>query len=123
MSPSRADQGRTAEARAEEHLCGHGLHLVARNYRCRFGELDLIMRDGDALVVVEVRSRSHTGFMSPAESVSVHKQRRLIATARHLLARFPVLASRPLRFDVVAITEDDGKPRVEWLVDAFRPAS
>jgi len=106
--------GALAEARAEAHLAAHGLAVVERNWRCRFGEIDLIAKDGETLVFVEVRSRTSTAFGGALASIDAAKQRRLAAAARQYLARSG--ADVPCRFDAVLI-EHDG--RIEWLRDAF----
>jgi conserved hypothetical protein TIGR00252 len=107
--------GKSAESRAERYLKAQGLALVARNWRCRFGEIDLLMRDGTTLVFVEVRLRSHGGFGGAAASVGSSKQRRLIAAARTYLATLPLVP--PCRFDVVALTDANGEP--DWIRNAF----
>ena len=106
--------GAGKEELARRYLEQAGLQLVKRNYRCRQGEIDLIMRDADCLAFIEVRYRRSAGFGSPAESVTRTKQRRIILAARHYLQRHPT----PLdcRFDVLAIT---GTQRTEWLKNAF----
>lgn len=92
-----------------------GLRLIGRNHRCRFGELDLVMRDGAVLVFVEVRYRRSTRFGGPAETVDPRKQRRLAAAAADYLQKHPSML--PCRFDVVAIS--GGQDRIEWLKNAF----
>lgn len=106
--------GQTAEKRAEKFLRGHGLTCRARNWRCRFGEIDLIMQDGDTCVFVEVRLRTHAGFGGAAASVTPTKQRKLLAAARHYLATLASLP--PCRFDVVALS---GEATPEWIRNAF----
>ena len=91
---------------------------MTRNFRCRSGELDLIMRDGEQLVFVEVRSRRHARYGTPAESVTRTKQQRLLRTAALYLQR--QRPDLPCRFDVVAILESGGEPQVEWIRDAFQ---
>jgi putative endonuclease len=114
--------GRGAEDRALALLESHGLTLLARNHRCRGGEIDLVMRDGATLVLVEVRSRSSTAYGGAAASVGARKQRRCIAAARHLLRTRPELARMPARFDVVAIDSgaEPGSTTLNWIRDAFR---
>lgn len=107
--------GDAAEAHAVAHLQRAGLHLVERNYRCRGGEIDLVMRDGDQLVFVEVRYRSRAGFGGAAASVDGRKQQRLITAASHYLQQRRVNCA--CRFDVVAI--DGQAHRIDWLRDAF----
>ena len=92
--------------------------LVARNFRCRAGELDLILRDGEQLVFVEVRSRRSSQFGTPAESVTHSKQQRLLRAAAFYLQRQRL--DLPCRFDVVAILQPGDAPQVEWIQDAFQ---
>jgi len=114
--------GRRAEDFACRHLEAQGLRLLERNYRCRAGELDLVMLDGGTLVVVEVRSRSTSAHGDAASTVGPRKQQRFIRAARHLLLSRPDYRRLPARFDVVAI--DPGAPgappTVTWIRDAFR---
>ncbi|MBB3117367.1 YraN family protein [Pseudoduganella violacea] len=101
--------GQASEDAALEHLLGQGLQLVERNFRCKVGELDLIMRDGAVLVFVEVRRRASKRFGGAAASITPAKQRRLIRAAQFYLLRYQPLP--PCRFDVIAI---DGGQLV-WL--------
>jgi len=112
--------GDHAEHIACQFLQTHGLELVSRNYRCRRGEIDLIMRDGDSVVFVEVRYRKHSNYGRAAETVSPSKQARIIYCARHFLSRQRTW-NQPARFDVVCIDGEQEKARIEWLHDAFRP--
>ncbi|MBM4189699.1 MAG: YraN family protein [Betaproteobacteria bacterium] len=106
-------RGDAAERQAATFLEGQGLTLIARNYRCRGGEIDLIAQDGDTLVFVEVRARHHTDYGGAAASITHHKQQRLIYAARHYLMLLP---NEPLcRFDAILI---EG-PHLEWLRSAF----
>ena len=114
-TPAQASGGR-AEARAAQFLAAHGLQVVARNYRTRLGEIDLIARDGAALVFVEVRLRTGDRFGGAAESIDGRKQRRLVAAARHYLSR--LRCEPPCRFDVVTV---DGA-QATWLKAAFDAA-
>ena len=108
--------GALAEDRALRLLETRGLRLLARNWRCPVGELDLVMRDGDTVVVAEVRSRSRSDFGGAVESVDGRKRRKLARAARLFLAARPDLGEAPLRFDVVAL---DGAEKIEWLQNAF----
>jgi putative endonuclease len=110
--------GKHVEEQAREHLEQRGLRLLERNYRCKLGEIDLIMRDGDALVFVEVRYRKSARFGSAIETVTAKKQSRLLATARHYLQSNPM--SIPCRFDIVGITGQIRSAQIEWIKDAFR---
>lgn len=108
-------RGADAEARALRHLESQGLKLVTRNWRCKGGELDLVMRDGEALAIVEVRSRARADFGSALESVDARKRGHLIRAAQLFLASHAEHARREIRFDVVALDGD----RLQWLKAAF----
>ncbi|MBP0622998.1 YraN family protein [Cupriavidus consociatus] len=113
--PSSAQaRGLRAEDRALAHLRRQGLQPVVRNYRCKGGEIDLVMRAPDGtLVFVEVRQRSGRGFGGAAASVTPAKQRRVLLAAAHYLATLAQLP--PCRFDVVALEPG----RLDWLQHAF----
>ncbi|MFB1485552.1 MULTISPECIES: YraN family protein [unclassified Thiocapsa] len=106
--------GDAKERLAEDYLKRRHLQPIARNHRCRFGEIDLVMRDGETLVFVEVRYRRSDRFGSPAETIDRRKQQRLTAAASHYLQAHPTLL--PCRFDVVAVSGGD---RIEWIKNAF----
>ena len=103
------------ESAARNFLAARGLRLVQANFLCRHGEIDLVMRDGDAIVFVEVRYRRGSAFGGALASVTLAKRRRLISAAHIWLAGRPYDARRPCRFDVVAFDGD----RVEWVRNAF----
>lgn len=111
----RAGRGTAAERRARAWLERHGLKLRDANYRCRWGEIDLIMEDGDTLVFVEVRYRNSIHYGGALESIDARKRQRLCRTAADYLARQRE-RQWPSRFDVVALGPDD---RVDWITDAF----
>lgn len=113
--PFRALRGQKGESEALAYLRSRGLKLVTRNYRCRMGELDLIMSDDDTLVFVEVRKRGGNARIAPALTVTYTKQQRLIKAARHYLMTHAAQASRPCRFDVVGVADDD----IQWIPNAF----
>jgi putative endonuclease len=94
------------------------LRLLARNYRCRFGEIDLVMAEQREIVFVEVRFRRNADFGSGFETVTRAKQRKLLATARAYLARY-ASDSAVCRFDVVSVTQRNYAPVHFWLKDAF----
>lgn len=102
MVDPRRMLGADGEARAAAWYLGHGYEVVARNWRCREGELDLVVRKGRRLVFVEVKARTTDRFGIPAEAVTPAKQRRLRTLARRFLADTGERAGE-LRFDVVAI--------------------
>jgi putative endonuclease len=111
-------KGELAELQALDYLNRHGLKLVERNYRCKLGEIDLILQDQhDTLVFVEVRYRQSAAFGSALESITPSKQRKLLATARQYL-QLKRLDQR-CRFDVVALN-GSGHPRTEWIKNAFQ---
>ena len=104
---------------AEHFLRRRGLSLVTRNYRCRRGEIDLVMRDTDTLVFVEVRRRKSRAFGGGVESVDGRKRARLVSAAEHYLAMKHLGDERPCRFDVVAIDGPYPRVTIEWVRDAF----
>lgn len=115
----RIEIGRKAEQHAERYLSQNGLQLLERNYRCRGGEIDLVMSEGQTLVFIEVRYRSHQSFGGAAASVDRHKQQRLLLAAQHYLQQ-QRSADRPCRFDVVAIDPGkDGTPSLQWIKNAI----
>ncbi|HTV77924.1 MAG TPA: YraN family protein [Steroidobacteraceae bacterium] len=120
--PATAAQllGARAEQLALEYLQARGLTILERNYRRRLGEIDLVARDGDVLVIAEVRTRSSGAFGGAAASVDGRKQRRIIRASAQLLQRQPAYAALPVRFDVLIVTGvAAGTPRVQWLRHAF----
>ncbi len=110
------EKGADKERLAQTYLEAQGLLLVASNYRCRRGEIDLVMRDGQTLVFVEVRYRASERFGGAAASVGLAKQRRLQAAAGHFLQGHGHGNALPCRFDVLAIGAGD---RIDWIRDAF----
>jgi len=115
--------GADAEHLASQFLSRQDLIPVTRNFRCRLGEIDLIMLDRDCLVFIEVRYRANNRFSRAGQTVDIHKQRKLIRTAALFLAKRAKFANSPVRFDVVAIDADEhGEKTIEWIKDAFRPA-
>ncbi len=110
--------GAWAEEQAVRHLETHGLRLLTRNFRCRLGEIDAVMRDGEMLVFVEVRFRRNDDYGSALESVTWSKQRKLLAAARAYLG-WSGLADRPSRFDVVSVSKRNCRADFLWIRDAF----
>lgn len=114
----RQKLGQKHEAIAERYLQKKGMAIRARNYRCKAGEIDLIVDDKGTLVFVEVRYRGHTSLVSSEESVTPTKQRRLIRAAQHYLLRYRV--DSPCRFDVLAINRTVlGQLKIHWIDNAF----
>lgn len=109
--------GRQAEDHARQYLEQQGLELVECNFHCRLGEIDLIMRDGNAVVFVEVRYRKNREFGGPVISISQTKQQKLRAAAKYYMLQNPRAAKKSLRFDVVAILGADLS--IEWIQNAI----
>lgn len=107
------------ERLAEQHLVSAGLRLVARNFHCRLGELDLVMAEERQLVFVEVRYRRILCYGTAAETIGPAKQLKIQRAAGIFLSRRPALAERPCRFDVVGISGTAAAPKIEWLQGAF----
>lgn len=110
-----SNRGTFAEDAAAEFLTDRGLRLLERNYRCRFGEIDLVLREGGTLVFVEVRYRGSGAYGSAAESITPAKRKKLLRAARHYMAahsEFP-----QCRFDAVLLNGDTRA--VDWIVNAF----
>jgi putative endonuclease len=106
--------GARAEDLCAQLLEGAGLRVLARNWRCRHGEIDLIAEEGGTLVFAEVRMRSSAGFGGAAESITAAKRGRLLAAARLYLS---LRREAPARFDVFLV--DGATARVQWIRDAF----
>jgi putative endonuclease len=118
-APSTQARGRLAEERASAWLAVHGLKILARNVRCRGGELDLVCLEGGALVFVEVRLRTNPRFGSAAESITATKRRRVIFAAKWWLLRAGrTYQDRPCRFDVV-LFDNGSVSEPQWIRDAF----
>lgn len=116
--PSHLSAGQRAEESALAYLQQRGFRLVERNYRCRLGEIDLVMEDRDRLVFVEVRYRASVRYGGALESIDGRKQARLVAAASHYLASKRI--DRPARFDVVALAPGSEGLTVQWIKDAFQ---
>jgi putative endonuclease len=123
VTSERALRGAACEELAAEYLRGHGLQIVARNLRCKAGELDLVCRDGDVLAIVEVRQRHRDDYGGALASVDASKRRKIIRAARFLLERRAARNALTLRFDVLAVRgTPDGAYDICWVKDAFRVA-
>ncbi|HUU73915.1 MAG TPA: YraN family protein [Burkholderiales bacterium] len=107
-------RGLEAEELAFEYLRSQGLTAVERNYRCRLGEIDLIMRDGETLVFVEVRMRASSNFGGALESIDARKQRKLLSAARHYIGALGKIPN--CRFDAVLLNGDN---HIDWIPNAF----
>jgi putative endonuclease len=118
---SRLQRGTASEELAAEYLHSRGLVVLARNVRCRAGELDLVCLDGDVLAIVEVRQRAKSDFGGALASVTWRKQRKIIRATQFFLQRQAGWRGRVLRFDVLAVEGvPGGAHRIVWIKDAFR---
>ena len=124
----RQNAGARAEQLALTYLTKQGLKLVQANYRCALGEIDLVLVDqqtslAPTLVFVEVRYRRTASFMLPEETVDLHKQRKVLAAAKHFLHKHPAchgaMCFDAIRFDVITLLGDFAKPEIRWLQAAF----
>ncbi len=111
--------GKKAEDIALKYLTKKGLSLITRNYRSRWGELDLIMQDSETLVFVEVRSRTHSNYSSAAASIDFRKQQKLAKTALIYLQQFSTPPNA--RFDVIALDRQSAQSTqdIKWIRNAF----
>ena len=108
-------RGDDAETLAADYLKAQGMTLLQRNYHCRFGEIDLVMKQGGTIVFVEVRMRSHTTFGGAAASITASKQQKLIRTAEHFLQQH---GNAACRFDAILMNTLNSS-QIEWVRDAF----
>ncbi|NLJ73531.1 MAG: YraN family protein [Firmicutes bacterium] len=109
--------GEAWESMACQFLIDHGLELVVRNFRIPYGEIDLIMRDGNTLVFVEVKYRSSERYGNPLEVVTRQKQQKIKLVASVYLEKLTVVPC--VRFDVVGIVPDRSEYRITWVKGAF----
>lgn len=114
----RQHAGTLAEQWARRHLEQHGMRLVDQNYRCKLGELDLIMLQRSTLVFVEVRKRVSARYGGAIESITPHKQQRLLRAAEYYLLVHPQWRHHPCRFDVITVSGQDN--RIEWIQNAIQ---
>lgn len=115
----RSRKGSHFELLALNWLQAQGLQLLQRNYRCKLGEIDLVMRERELLVFVEVRYRGRGSQVAACETVDHRKQQKLLRTARHFLLYNHQLAELPCRFDVLGISSGRELPQYEWIRNAF----
>ena len=119
MQGRNNERGQAVELAAKRYLERHGLKLLARNFRTRWGEIDLVMDDDGQVVFVEVRYRLNNSFGGAAASITAGKQARVMRAAAQYLDQHR-LAHRPVRFDIV--TAEGKDDNLAWLKDAFRPS-
>lgn len=111
--------GQAAEFAAEKYLTKKGLRVIDRNYAAAGGEIDLIMRDGEVTVFVEVRFRKNAEYGSASESINLRKQQRIIRAATHYTQTNPKTLSAPCRFDTVTFNQTLSTSKMEWIKSAF----
>ena len=118
---SRLQRGTASERLAADYLQARGLVVLARNVRCRAGELDLVCLDSGVLAIIEVRQRVRIDFGGALASVTWRKQRKIIRATQFFLQRQAEWRRRVMRFDVLAVEGvPDGAHRIVWVKDAFR---
>jgi len=107
--------GKFYENKALVFLMNNGLKLIKKNYYCCFGEIDLIMKDGNILVFIEVRYRKSSKYSDPIESIDGSKQKKLLKSAAQYLKRYNLFDKIDCRFDVIGISDN----KLNWIKDAF----
>lgn len=112
--------GHHTETLARKYLEARGLICIKRNFNCKLGEIDLIMRDKETLAFIEVRYRGQSRHATPLESISYYKQRKLTRTAQVFLKRHYQNTPPPCRFDAIAITSGQKEHKIIWIKDAFQ---
>ncbi|MDQ7090690.1 MAG: YraN family protein [Methylococcales bacterium] len=113
--PDHLIQGQIAEQQAYDYLLTQGLKLVCKNFNSRYGELDLIMKEGETLVIIEVRFRKNDHFGGALESITAKKKARIIKTTHYYLMTHPI--DCPIRFDVITLSPKQG---LNWIQNAFQ---
>lgn len=113
--PLHLIRGEKSEQHACHYLLKQGLQLIDKNFRCQYGELDLIMQDQQTLVIVEVRFRKSNAFGGAVESITHKKQSRIIATTQFYLSQHKI--NSPIRFDVITMSNDTD---INWIKNAFQ---
>ena len=118
--PNNLHKGLCFETEARDYLERQGCQLLTQGFRCRFGEIDLIIRDETTLCFVEVKYRKSQNFGGAAYAISYTKQRKLIKTAHFFILRHPHLANQPMRFDALLIQrQPSGNNDYNWIQNAF----
>jgi putative endonuclease len=120
MENTRKDLGVKGEDLAVRYLKKKGFKVIQRNYHCPMGEIDLIAREGDTLVFIEIKARSSSEYGLPQDAVDRFKQKKIIQAAKAYLAEHHLTEDIPARFDVVAIHLTPAGPAIELIEDAFQ---
>lgn len=123
MSTDRATRspprGARYERLAETYLCERGMRVIARNHRCRGGEIDLVMQEDAVVVFVEVRYRRASRYGDALATIDARKQARIVTAAQDFLVAHPQYVNSPCRFDVIALGGSVRTPRCDWIAGAF----
>ena len=123
MTDPRMQRGLDCETLAARHLQESGVEVLARNLRCKSGELDIVAREGNTLLIVEVRQRVRKDFGGALQSVTWRKRRKIISATRYFMQANREWRRHSLRFDVIAVEgTPDGTHHINWVRDAFRAA-
>ncbi len=112
--------GKIAEDIAANYLVRQGLKLIDRNFRSRFGEIDLIGLEKEILVFIEVRYRNNESHLSVVETIDQRKCKKLVTTSKYFINKHRNYQSNQCRYDVIAITGELDKPAIEWIKNAFQ---
>jgi putative endonuclease len=118
MTLRRQRLGKSGEDQAVRELARRGYAILARRYRTRHGEIDIVAEDQGTLVFVEVKARATADYGVAADAVTIHKRHKLTSMAVEYLTRMRIV-DRPCRFDVVAIDDVAGTPRITVIQGAF----
>lgn len=111
--------GKQKELQACDYLLAQGLKLIMQNYRCKLGEIDLIMLEHEILVFIEVRYRKQNAYGDGSESINSIKQHKIISAAQHYLLCNDFYNKYPCRFDAIITINQNHKPKFLWIKDAF----
>ena len=120
MEDIRKALGSRGEDLAVKYLKKKGYKVIERNYRCQWGEIDLVARQGDTVIFVEIKARTSSDFGLPQDAVGRFKQEKLIQAARAYMAEHHLQETIPARFDVVAVQLTPSGPDIELIQDAFQ---
>ena len=120
LSDFRKQVGNKGESLAEDYIKRKGYNIIQRNYRCRLGEIDIIAKDDDTIVFIEVRTKQNENFGTPQDSVTSTKMSKISKTALSFIHE-KNLSGFSYRFDFIAITFSQGKPNIEHIENAFMP--
>lgn len=104
---------------ASNYLISQGVKILARNFRCRQGEIDIIARDKEYLCFIEVKFRKDSNYGKPQEAVNISKQKKISKVSRFYLYSKNLSFDIPIRYDVIAVSLNEGITTVKWIKNAF----